>query len=37
MYPFAGAIYSKTQEILIPKYQRWDHTGSIQKQLSADT
>ena len=24
------------QERLIQKYQRWDHTGSIQKQQSAD-
>ena len=34
MYPLNNTIYIKMQEIFIQKYQRWDHTGSIQKQTS---
>ena len=35
MYQLTDAIYIKMQERLIQKYQRWDHTRSIQKQQSA--
>ena len=35
MYPFTGTIYIKMQDRLIQKYQRRDHTGSIQKQPPA--
>ena len=35
MYPLTGAICIKMQKKLIHRYQRWDHTGSIQKQTSA--
>ena len=34
MYLFTGAIYNKMQKGVIQKYQRRDHTGSIQKQAS---
>ena len=32
MYPLIG---TKIQEEFIQKYQRYDHTGSIQKKASA--
>ena len=35
MYPLTGVICIKILKKLIQKYQRWDHTGSIQKEPTA--
>ena len=34
MHPLIGTICIYLQEKLVQKYQRWDHTGSIQNQPS---
>lgn len=35
MYQLTSAIYIKINERYIQKNQRWDDTGSIEKQTSA--